>query len=60
MSFGLPPLSDKPRARFENDWGVPLLAEPGLRIPNMMEVRSTAVSRAVAGEELPSQSQYSM
>ena len=25
------------RALFEKDWGVPLLAEPGLRIPNMFE-----------------------
>jgi formate dehydrogenase major subunit len=25
------------RAAFEKDWGVPLLAEPGLRIPNMFE-----------------------
>jgi formate dehydrogenase major subunit len=25
------------RAQFERHWGVPLLAEPGLRIPNMME-----------------------
>ncbi len=25
------------RALFEHDWGVPLIAEPGLRIPNMFE-----------------------
>jgi formate dehydrogenase major subunit len=25
------------RGTFEHDWGVPLLAEPGLRIPNMFE-----------------------
>jgi formate dehydrogenase major subunit len=25
------------RASFEHDWGVPILAEPGLRIPNMFE-----------------------
>ncbi len=28
---------DTVRASFERDWGVPLLAEPGLRIPNMFE-----------------------
>ena len=28
---------DATRALFEKDWGVPLLAEPGLRIPNMFE-----------------------
>ena len=28
---------DATRAMFEKDWGVPLLAEPGLRIPNMFE-----------------------
>ncbi len=28
---------DAVRASFEQDWGVPLLAEPGLRIPNMFE-----------------------
>ncbi|MDE1899039.1 MAG: formate dehydrogenase subunit alpha [Xanthomonadaceae bacterium] len=34
---------DAVRAQFERAWGVPLLAEPGLRIPNMFEA-------ALAGE----------
>src|SRR5215467_3785246 len=29
--------NDKTRALFENEWGVSLLNEPGLRIPNMFE-----------------------
>ena len=28
---------DSVRALFEDAWGVPLLSEPGLRIPNMFE-----------------------
>ena len=37
---------DATRAMFEALWGVTLDAEPGLRIPNMLDAASTAPSRA--------------
>jgi formate dehydrogenase major subunit len=45
---------DATRALFEQDWGVSLDPEPGLRIPNMLDAASMAPSRAlyVQGEDI--------
>ncbi len=45
---------DGVRAQFERAWGVPLQAEPGLRIPNMFEAALDGVFRAlyVEGEDI--------
>ena len=45
---------DGPRAEFEADWGVGLLAEPGLRIPNMFAsaIDGTFRGMFVQGEDI--------
>ena len=48
-------ISDAPtRALFETDWGVPLQAEPGLRIPNMFDAALDGSFRGlyVQGEDI--------
>ncbi len=44
----------KVRALFENDWGVPIDPEPGLRIPNMLDAAVDGVFKAlyVQGEDI--------
>jgi formate dehydrogenase major subunit len=44
----------KARALFENDWGVPIDPEPGLRIPNMLDAAVDGVFKAlyVQGEDI--------
>ena len=45
---------DKVRASFEKDWGVRLVAEPGLRIPNMFEAALDGEFKAlyIEGEDI--------